>query len=89
MPLVTDGEIESFIRTSTARAGADEMITPREIIRDFLTLLNILRDNPTATFDELVKNVTAQSKPASTSELEFVPIEAPKTGKVSLFDIDI
>ena len=89
MPLVTDGEIESFIRTSTARAGADEMITPREIIRDFLTLLNILRDNPTATFDELVKNVTAQSKPASTSELEFVPVEAPKTGKVSLFDIDI
>ena len=89
IPLVTDAEIESFIRTSTARAGADEMITPREIIRDFLTLLNILRDNPTATFDELVKSVTAASKPASTSELEFVPIEAPKTGKVSLFDIDI
>ena len=89
MPLVTDGEIESFIRTSTARAGADEMITPREIIRDFLTLLNILRDNPTATFDELVKSVTAQSNPASTSELEFVPVEAPKAGKVSLFDIDI
>ena len=89
IPLVTDAQIESFIRTSTARAGADEMITPREIIRDFLTLLNILRDNPTATFDELVKSVTAASKPASTSELEFVPIEAPKTGKVSLFDIDI
>ena len=89
IPLVTDAEIESFIRTSTARAGADEMITPREIIRDFLTLLNILRDNPTATFDELVKSVTAASKPASTAELEFVPIEAPKTGKVSLFDIDI
>ena len=89
IPLVTDAEIESFIRTSTARAGADEMITPREIIRDFLTLLNILRDNPTATFEELVKRVAADSKPASTSELEFVPIEAPKTGKVSLFDIDI
>ena len=89
MPLVTDGEIESFVRTSTARAGADEMITPREIIRDFLTLLNILRDNPTATFDELVKSVTAASKPVSTSELEFVPVEAPKNGKVSLFDIDI
>lgn len=89
IPLVTDAEIESFIRTSTARAGADEMITPREIIRDFLTLLNILRDNPTATFEELVKRVSADSKPVSTSELEFVPIEAPKTGKVSLFDIDI
>ncbi len=89
LPLVTDAEIESFIRTSTARAGADEMITPREIIRDFLTLLNILRDNPTATFDELVKSVTADSKPASTSELEFTPVQTPVAGKVSLFDIDI
>ena len=89
IPLVTDAEIESFVRTSTARAGADEMITPREIIRDFLTLLNILRDNPTATFDELVKSVTAQSKPASTSELEFVPVQTQPAGKVSLFDIDI
>ena len=89
IPLVTDAEIESFIRTSTARAGADEMITPREIIRDFLTLLNILRDNSTATFDELVKSVTAQSKPASTSELDFVPVQVPPSGKVSLFDIDI
>lgn len=89
LPLVTDAEIESFIRTSTARAGADEMITPREIIRDFLTLLNILRDNPTATFDELVKSVTADSKPVSTSELEFTPVQTPAAGKVSLFDIDI
>ena len=89
IPLVTDAEIESFVRTSTARAGADEMITPREIIRDFLTLLNILRDNPTATFDDLVKSVTAQSKPASTSELEFVPVQTQPAGKVSLFDIDI
>lgn len=89
LPLVTDAEIESFIRTSTARAGADEMITPREIIRDFLTLLNILRDNPAATFDELVKSVTADSKPVSTSELEFTPVQTPAAGKVSLFDIDI
>jgi len=89
IPLVTDAEIESFIRTSTARAGADEMITPREIIRDFLTLLNILRDNPTATFEELVKRVSADSKPISTSELEFVPVQTQPVGKVSLFDIDI
>ena len=88
-PFLSDREIESFVRTSTARAGADEMITPREIIRDFLTLLNILRDNPTATFDELVRSVTAASRPASTSELELAPVDTPKNGKVSLFDIDI
>ena len=30
------------------------MITPREIIRDYLTMLNILRDNPDASFDTLL-----------------------------------
>ncbi len=87
VPLVSDGQIESFIRLSTARAGADEMITPREIIRDFLTLLNILRDNPTATFDELVRSVTEGSHATKDSAQEVARQE--KSNKISLFDIDI
>lgn len=87
LPILTDGEIESFIRTSTARAGADEMITPREIIRDFLTLLNILRDNPKATFEELVRTVGAKEATIRTEEYE-IPTAQPKN-KISLFDIDI
>lgn len=88
MPLVSDAQIESFIRTSTARAGADEMITPREIIRDFLTLLNILRDNPTATFEELVKTVVAKGDPPPPAGGGDGDVPAPK-GKITLFDIDI
>lgn len=87
-PLVSDEQIESFIRSSTARAGADEMITPREIIRDFLTLLNILRDNPSATFDELVKSVSAKNAPMPEHEEPNVLQIQPKN-KISLFDIDI
>ena len=87
IPLVTDSEIERFITASLKRAGADEMITPREIIRDFLTLLNILRDNPTATFDELVKGLDKKMETASEKETE-VPTIQPKA-KISLFDIDI
>ena len=30
------------------------MITPREMLRDYMTLLNILMQNPTATFAEVV-----------------------------------
>ncbi len=87
LPLVTDSEIEGFVRTSTARAGADEMITPREIIRDFLTLLNILRDNPGATFDELVKTVGAR-EPSRSFEEDEAPLQQQKN-KITLFDIDI
>ena len=88
VPLVTDAEIESFIRYSTSRAGAEELVTPREIIRDFLTLLNILKDNPTATFDELVKNVSVSAKAESDESELGIPPE-PQKSKVSLFDIDI
>ena len=37
------------------RAGADVMITPREIIRDYITLLNILMQNPTANAASVLK----------------------------------
>ena len=87
LPLVSDSEIEAFIESSLSRAGADEMITPREIIRDFLTLLNILRDNSNATFGELIKTLDKKS-----AELTDKPREAfvPQTKtKISLFDIDI
>ncbi len=89
MPLVSDKEIEAFIRHATAKAGAEELITPREIIRDFLTLLNILRDNKGATFDELLKNVRFE-KAASEEDDIGAPLAAETNkNKVSLFDIDI
>lgn len=86
-PLVTDGQIEEFITSSLRRAGADEMITPREIIRDFLTLLNILRDNPTATFSELVKGLDKRCEEKAERITEKSDVQ-PKN-KISLFDIDI
>ena len=89
VPLVSDLEIEEFIRHATSKAGAEELITPREIIRDFLTLLNILRDNKDATFRELLKNVRFEKAPAEASE-DGAPLPSEsKVGKVSLFDIDI
>ncbi len=87
IPPVSDREIEVFMNFALSKAGSEEMITPREIIRDFLTLLNILKDNPTATFDSLVKNVTFTEKTEQEAPSEiFQPIQK---SKISLFDIDI
>ena len=33
--------------------GAEALLTPREIVRDFTGLLNILRQNPSESFDSL------------------------------------
>lgn len=87
VPLVSDREIETFMNYALSKAGSEEMVTPREIIRDFLTLLNILKDNPGVTFDSLVKNMEFSKKEDSESVPEsFIP--ATKS-KISLFDIDI
>ena len=82
-----DNEIEFFMRAALDRAGAEEMITPREIIRDYLTLLNILRDNPSASFEKLVKEVTF-ARTSQNDTPDPTPTQAPRP-KIGLFDIDI
>lgn len=86
-PPLTDAQIEMFMQRALTRVGADEMITPREIIRDYLTVLNILRDNPTASFEELLSS-SAQSAASPAETEETVSADEPKN-KVSIFDIDI
>ncbi len=81
---LSDGQIELFMRHALDRAGTEEMITPREIIRDYLTLLNILRDNKDAKFEDLVKNVEFRND----TDNEITAIAQPRN-KIDLFDIDI
>lgn len=86
-PPLTDEEIGRFMDQALSRTGADEMITPREIIRDYLTLLNILRDNEGATFSELLGKLTFTT--SNESREETLPITNKSINKVSLFDIEI
>jgi len=41
-----DHDIEQFMEEISNKPGAAEFLTPREVIRDFLNILNILRQNP-------------------------------------------
>ncbi len=88
-PLVTDGEIEEFVAMARARAGADEMLTPREIIRDYLSFLNVLHDNKDARFRDLMKTASFKIEPdiSEAEEPVFTPSEQAR--RVNLFDIDI
>lgn len=47
-------ELTTFLNMVLGRLGADQLLTPREVTRDFLGLLNILYQNPGTTFDELI-----------------------------------
>ncbi|MFC4476190.1 ATP-binding protein [Flavobacterium chungangensis] len=43
---VSDEDIQNFMEEMFNKPGASEFLTPREVIRDFLNILNILRQNP-------------------------------------------
>lgn len=53
-PRITREEQVEFVRICLERAGADMMITPREMLRDYMTLLNILMQNPEVDFSTVV-----------------------------------
>ena len=88
-PPVSDGQIEEFLSNALSKAGAEELITPREIIRDYLTLLNILRDNPDADFDKLIAKVSLEAAAPVTAPTTSDKPSSTVTKKVTIFDIDI
>ena len=49
-------DLETFIRIEYSRIGADANITPREVIRDFIELLDILYQHPELTAEELLNS---------------------------------
>lgn len=57
-PRIDEREMTEFLGICLSRAGADSMITPREMLRDYMTVLNILLQNPQASFSDLVGSVT-------------------------------
>ncbi|MBQ3639409.1 MAG: ATP-binding protein [Clostridia bacterium] len=67
-PRVTGEEMAEFLNLCLARAGADSMITPREMLRDYMTVLNILMQNPTATFRDVVGSAVTLKTDAETEE---------------------
>ena len=51
---ITDDDLAQFIKIEYARVGADTNITPREIIRDFIELLDIVWQNPDTKITDLL-----------------------------------
>ncbi len=51
---VSTDELVSFLKIEYGRIGADQNITPREVIRDFIELLDLLYQNPGMGIGELL-----------------------------------
>lgn len=78
-PRVTEEQQAQFLREAVSRTGADTMMTPREMIRDYMSVLNILLQNPSAGFTDVVRSTASQTVAAAAEE----------TKEISLDDIEI
>lgn len=54
---VSDDDIRLFMEEVFNKPGASEFLTPREVIRDFLNILNLLRQNSTLNKKELFGSI--------------------------------
>ncbi|MBD2682086.1 MULTISPECIES: ATP-binding protein [Nostoc] len=69
---LTNRELKEFVQEIVNRLGAEALLTPGEIVRDFMSVLNILFQNPKISFGELIHDPkfkpTAVGKDANVDE---------------------
>ena len=53
---ITEDDLQKFIKIEYSRVGASTNITPREIIRDFIELLDIVWQNPETDVEKLLNS---------------------------------
>ena len=67
-PTLTEKDLVDFLKIEFGRVGADTHLTPREVIRDFIELLDILCQNPDANVAELLQSVGGDAPAAATDD---------------------
>lgn len=89
-PAVSEEQMVLFLTDSLSRTGADTMITPREIIRDYVTLLDLLLTNPDKSFSEIFGGMMrSTADPAQTQDVpaEAAPVVSAGT-KITMDDLE-
>ena len=76
----------SFLQLCLSRAGADSMITPREMLRDYMTVLNILMQNPNAAFADVVGSAVTLKTDRATEDDAVEITDRPAAPKSTGFD---
>ena len=51
---LTEDDLATFLEMELSRVGAETHVTPREVIRDFIELLDIMLQDPGATVEGLL-----------------------------------
>jgi P-loop Domain of unknown function (DUF2791) len=72
---IKNSELQEFVQEIVNRLGAEALLTPGEIVRDFISILNILYQNPRISLSELIHGTnfkpTAVGKDVDDDAAEF------------------
>lgn len=74
-PLLTDDQLIAFMEKAVGRLGADELLTPREIIRDFMDLMHTLHQHPETAFDDLIGERSVKPADSNPDEVSDFLVE--------------
>ena len=72
---ITDENIADFLKINLQKAGADHMVTPREMIRDYMTVLNILLQNNHVDFNQIVMSQSRESSEENKTQIRTITAE--------------
>lgn len=79
---ITQDELVRFLETEYGRVGADSHLTPREVIRDFVEMLDILSQNPGVTVEQLLGSEQFTSPVKTPAEQDAASFASPGGGQV-------
>ncbi len=54
MSPITDGDLQEFMAVVTAQVGAAHLLTPREVTRDLIVVMEIMRRDTSLTFSQII-----------------------------------
>ena len=85
-PRISQEEMVEFLKICLSRAGADSMITPREMLRDYMTVLNILLQNEKVSFADIAG--TAVTLKTANDDID-TPVQNAKKPDFNPDDIEL
>ncbi len=88
---LTQDQLVRFLQAEYGRVGADTHLTPREVIRDFVEMLDILSQNPGVTVESLLGGQMFSAPVASPAEQRAAQAtdggSSPATDEFTEFEI--
>ncbi|WP_028377063.1 ATP-binding protein [Leeuwenhoekiella sp. MAR_2009_132] len=69
---ITDEDIQLYMEDMFNKPGADEFLTPREVIRDFLNIMSLLRQNPKADKASIFSSIEIKDERPQETNLDSI-----------------